>query len=311
MSVLAVLSCALLAAPPSLQQVPLQPPPAVAAQPADAIDDEALLLAIEARCAELRGKGELLPVSKLRAGAEGGRGCGLPALAPRTEPLSPPDLYQRTLQSTLIVGHYHPCEECERWHFSAASGFAVSADGAVATSWHLLLDDPAMPDALLAAADLRGHVWPVQRVLAADPRSDLCVVQIPARDLVPLPLRPGVRVGEAVWCLSHPDHQFAVFTAGMVARRYVLREPPGVGEPDAPASAVATGPAATFLHVTVEFAGGSSGAPVLDACGNVVGVAQSTTTMVHDFASEQPDVQMVLRTASPAAALAAIVRGGG
>jgi hypothetical protein len=140
-------------------------------------------------------------------------------------------------------------------------------------------------------------------VLAADPASDVCILGTPARACVPLPLRAGVRVGERIWCLSHPDHQFAFFSEGMVARSLALRDP-GAG-PGQPPDAV---PARPWLQVTCDFARGSSGGPIVDARGNVVAVAQSTTTVVHDEDAEPPDTQMVFRTAAPAAALLALER---
>ena len=61
-----------------------------------------------------------------------------------------------------------------------------------------------------------------------------------------------------------------------------------------------------WLHVTCEFAKGSSGGPIVDVMGNVVGIAQSTSTVVYDEAAEPIDTQMVFRIASPASALLAL-----
>jgi hypothetical protein len=61
------------------------------------------------------------------------------------------------------------------------------------------------------------------------------------------------------------------------------------------------------LHVTLQFAKGSSGAPIVDATGAVVGIAQSTTTVVYDETAELVDTQMVFRTATPSSVLAALL----
>jgi hypothetical protein len=67
-------------------------------------------------------------------------------------------------------------------------------------------------------------------------------------------------------------------------------------------------PPRAFLQVTCEFAGGSSGAPIVDAMGNVVGIAQSTRSVAVDHDAAQLEVQMVARTASPASALLRLLR---
>jgi S1-C subfamily serine protease len=276
-------------------------------EPADAVDDDALLGRIEAACAALRDHLSLRPVATLREGADGRR-CAL-ALAPQQiAPLPPEALHDRLLRSTVIVGHYYRCEECEEWHFSACTGFVVGADGAIATCYHLLEDDPSMPGALLAVADWQGQAYAVTEVLAADRDADVAILACTAKDLEPLALCDALpRAGQRVWCLSNPDHQFATFSEGMVARRYRVH---GVapGTEHEPRTASAPARAQTMLAVSCEFAVGSSGAPVVDARGNVVGIAQSTSTVFVDPDAELAETQMVSRTAVPAAALRGLVR---
>ncbi len=261
------------------------------------IDDESLEQRITAACDQLRDAGALRPCAELVAQAAAAPVTTLPPVPARLEVLPGPDLYERVVPSVCIVGHYYLCDECDQWHFSGASGFWVAADGAVATCHHVLAPDATMRAAFLVVADLDGQVWPVQRVLAANAATDLCVVQTPARGRVPLPLRGDVRVGERVVCLSHPDHQFGFFSDGVVARRFLLRDPPEAREPR------------PWLHVTCDFARGSSGGPVVDVCGNVVGIAVATTTVVYDEEADPVDTQMVFKAAAPAASLQALLAG--
>jgi hypothetical protein len=307
------LCLAVLGAVAAAQQPPA-PAQASAAQDPEAgvVDDELLLERIEAACASLREQGLLREVAALRQGVDGRR-CALRLPAPATAALPPEQLHDRLLRGTAIVGHYYHCDECDAWHFSACTGFAVAAGGAVATCFHLLEDDPDMKGALLAVADWQGHAYPVTEVLAADAEADVAIVRCAAKDLEPLALCAGLpRAGERIWCLSNPDHQFATFSEGMVARRYRVRGPaPGTAhEPRADgAQARAPAPRAqTMLAVSCEFAVGSSGAPVTDARGNVVGIAQSTATVFVDPDADVAETQMVARTAVPAAALRALVR---
>lgn len=302
---------------------------AMAQAPDVVIDDETLLSQIEANCEALRAKGELKEVALLAKDADGRR-CELTFAPPGKEPLPPVALRTRLLRSTWIVGHYYPCEECKCWHFTASSGFAVGKDGVIATCYHLLDDDPEMPGACLAVAGFDGQVYPVTAVLAADHAADVALLRCAARDLLPLPLRLDAIAGERIYCLSNPDHQFACFTEGLIARRYVVRnhapgtepnplverprgkdeKPPVDADPAASHKRVVDAKARvlTMLQVTCDFAVGSSGAPITDDRGNVVGIAQSTTTVLVDPDAEPAETQMVARSAVPAQVLRALAK---
>ena len=303
-------------------QDPKPLPQATAARaPVEAIDDEALLARIERACDELRQKGALRSSRDLlgKPAEQLPKAGDVPlSAAPRT-----PVAMRRSLSaSVLLVGEFYRCAECSAWHANLATGFAVAKDGLVATCLHVLEGAPSDGDAeppLLFVADLQGRVFPITEVCARDARFDLAVVRCAVDGLAPLPLRDEVEDGERVFCLSHPDHMFGSFSEGLVARHYVVRGPaPGTGAPvdaDAPvdhdvgkALAAKDGDPRAFLQVTCEFAGGSSGAPIVDACGNVVGIAQSTASVVVDPEAELLEVQMVVRTASPASALRALLR---
>ena len=95
--------------------------------------------------------------------------------------------------------------------------WAKAASSAPAATWSRP-KTKGVKESYLIAADDAGRVFPVQSVLAADTESDTCFVKIDAPGLKPLPLRPGVRAGERVYCLSHPGGYFFMFTQGMVAR---------------------------------------------------------------------------------------------
>jgi len=276
-----------------------------AAQQAEpVIDDELLEARITQACAGLRAANQLVPCSKLVAEAAAARTFAMPAAAPRAEVLGPERVCALVRPSLRIVGHYYLCTECDAWHFDGASGFCVDAAGAVATCAHVLAADDTMREAYLVVADLQGGVWPVERVLAHDAGADVCVVKTAETGAVPLPLRAGVRAGERVYCLSNPDHQFGFFSEGLVARWYAQRDPVPEGTPAKPPDQVAP---RTWLHVTCDFAKGSSGAPIVDPTGTVIGIAQSTTTVVYDEDAALVDTQMVFKTATPAAALAALL----
>ena len=240
---------------------------AAAGPPPFVIDDEEYVEKVTEAGAKLLREGRLKSADSLRKQVQAG---SYPMkLAPAShQTLTAPDVCDRLRQSTLAVGSFYKCPDCGEWHFNSSAGFVVGAAGVICTCCHVVTaQDEEVKESYLIAADDAGRVFPVQSVLAADPESDTCFVQINAPGLKPLPLRPGARAGERVYCLSHPGGYYFMFTQGMVAR--VNRKRNEVLDEHGHTNGVLTRPI-LFLNVTAEFAPGSSGAPVADEAGNVV-----------------------------------------
>lgn len=268
------------------------------------IDDELLELRITQACAKLRESGRLVSCATLLGQAAAGKTFAMARTAEKVQALEPPQVYERVQRSMRIVGHYYLCKECDEWHFAGASGFCIGSKGIVATCAHVLAADETMRDAYLVTADLEGNVWAVESVLSKDEGTDVAVLKTGEQNCVPLALRGSVQVGERVYCVSNPDHQFGFFSEGLVARWFLQRDPGPEGSARKPLDQVAP---RTWLHVTCEFAKGSSGAPIVDSKGNVVGIAQSTSTVVYDEDAAVAETQLVFKIATPAMALVALL----
>jgi serine protease Do len=135
-----------------------------------------------------------------------------------------------------------------------------------------------------------GSVYPAESVVCADRHSDLAVLQIPGDDFVPLAIGDEPPVGAAIYVLSHPAGKLFTFTAGIVSR-YSSH---GRGQGERP----------RIMTITADFARGSSGGPILDAHGAVVGVARQTKSVYHHPENDTPRrLQMVLKHCAPARAL--------
>jgi serine protease Do len=236
------------------------------------IDDEEYVEKVTEASAKLLRAGKLKSLDSLRAQVRNGS-LPLKLALESHEKLAPPDLCDRLRQSTLAVGSYYKCPDCGEWHFNSSAGFVVGEGGIICTCCHVVeAADEGIKESYLIAADDAGRVFPVQSLLAADTESDTCLVKIEAPGLKPLPLRQGVRAGERVYCLSHPGGYFFMFTQGMVARVNLKRNE--VFDEHGHTNGVLTRPI-LFLNVTAEFAPGSSGAPIADEAGNVVGQVAS------------------------------------
>jgi S1-C subfamily serine protease len=245
---------------------------ALAQAPRFVIDDDQYVDKVAHASAQLLHKGKLKSVESLRRQIHS-KSFAAKLLPPSQRQLAPPDLYERLRESTLSVGSYYKCPDCHEWHFLGAGGFVVAEGGIVCTCCHVVrAEDEGVKESYLVAADSTGRVFPVTSVLAADPESDTCFVKVDAPDLKPLPLRPGVRVGERVYCLGHPGGYYFMFTQGMVSRLNLRCN--DVVDDHGKTNGSLTRPVLLF-NITAEFAPGSSGAPIADEAGNVVGQVDS------------------------------------
>ena len=245
-----------------------------AESPRFVIDDDEYADKVTDASAKLLRDGKLKSVAALRSQVQM-KSFPFPVkLAPLAHrPLAAPELYDHLRESTLAVGSYYKCPDCSNWHFNGAAGFVVGEGGVVCTCCHVVqAEDEGVKESYLIAADAAGQVFPVQSVLAADTDSDTCLVQIDGPGLKPLPLRSGVRTGERVYCLSHPGGYYYTFTQGMVSR--LNRRRNDVIDEHGHTNGLLTRPV-LLLNVTAEFAPGSSGAPITDDAGNVVGQVAS------------------------------------
>ena len=210
--------------------------------------------------------------------------------------LKPPEdglLYEQAKQSVLVVSAIYKCDRCNNWHAGCATGFVISPSGAVVTNYHVV----EKPDnSALVAMTADGKVLPVKRVLAANKADDLAILELDVQDqvLTPLPVaRSRAPIGSNVSVISHPGQRYFCYTSGVVSRYTRLPSK------DGPANA---------MTITADFARGSSGAPVLNDNGEVVGIVRSTESIYYKVEKgQQQNLQMVLKTCVPSASLLELI----
>jgi S1-C subfamily serine protease len=198
-------------------------------------------------------------VAKLQSGV-----ANVAPLAPRDKALSPEEVYKTALPSVFIIGSLYP-EDDGFWEVGTyATAWVIAADGVLVTNWHVFED--LQKGEVFGAADIQGHVYPLTDFLGGDKTADVAIFRIAAKGLTPLPVSPAYAdVGSWVAALSHPGDLFYVFTQGTVTRYSTNKTEDGRRE--------------RWMNVTAEFASGSSGAPILNKYGAVVGMAASTLSL--------------------------------
>ena len=194
--------------------------------------------------------------------------------------------YEQACWAVVVVGSAEYCEDCKTTHMGGvSSGWVIDPRGRIVTNYHVLEDKKAGE---LGVMTFDGRVFGVRRVLAADRDGDAAILEIDPGEveLPALVLADGVRTGEAVRVIGHPDGRFYTLSEGIVSR--VFSESGGEDKMRR-----------TWLTVTADYGAGSSGAPVLSAAGKVVGMVSTTAALLADTAEgEEPaaeDVQMVFR----------------
>ncbi len=193
----------------------------------------------------------------------------------QTKELEPASLAVLARNAQLRIGWSFLCTHCDQWHTTMMGcGYAITADGAVATCAHALRRPPMeVRDARLIAVTADGVVHPVTAILACDDAMDAAIVTI-AATLTPLPLATEVRPGDRAYCWSRPLEQRDFFGAGMVNRFYLDRDVDAEhGRDSLPFLA------AVRMDVDMPWAPGSSGAALLDRCGNAIGHVSEIRTL--------------------------------
>ncbi len=215
------------------------------------------------------------------------------------EKLTAEALYARAKASVVIVGGINPCPGRPQWHGTFATGFVARKDGVILTNAHVI-EAFAHTRAIGIMTD-DGRVFPVTAVLAADRKNDVAAVKVEADDLVPLPIAADVPIGATIYSLSHPaldcggmDNAFWTFTSGIVSGKLRLRLD-GRELVDA-------------LAVTADYAQGSSGGPILNEQGAVVGMVCHTMSLCAD--GDPGSMQMTWKLTRPSGSILRLFGSG-
>ncbi|MCS7020908.1 MAG: serine protease [Gemmataceae bacterium] len=262
--------------PPPSSSLPAQPlstlpsSPALSDRPSEPwfVDDERFYEQFMKQLTALAERGTCLSTQKIqaqlqRSGPVRVSGVSVWPTSPASL-LTPEEVYRRALPAVFVVGSVYKDDEGQWTDGMYATAWAATADGILVTSWHLFSD--LRPDEVFAAADYRGRVYPLVEILGGSKIADVVFFRIAAKGLSALPLsRDYAPVGSWVGVLGHPGDNFYVFTTGNVTRYSTNRNDDGQLE--------------RWMGLTADYAGGSSGSPVLDRRGAVVGMAALTLTL--------------------------------
>lgn len=201
-------------------------------------------------------------------------------------PLTGEELYAKCKDQVLIFGKSFKCNTCPDWHLSKASAFPITSDGICVSNYHVFTrvkNSDTQPYKAAFIMDGNGTVYPVLEILAASKEDDLAIfrVECEPNTFQALPLATDGHIGQSVHLISHPDENFYRYSRGLINRVYhrygseIIRQ-----------------------SMSAEFAKGSSGAPILDDHGNVVGVVAGTQPVLLNYKTGE-GLQMVINEIIP------------
>lgn len=197
--------------------------------------------------------------------------------------------------AVYMVGTVYKCGKCDKWHPGGiASAWALTTDGVMVSNYHVF---EKATGAAMGVCDREGKTYPVLEILAADKAADIAIFRVKADDLAPLALGSPAEIGSGVRVISHPDRRFFMQTSGEVSRYH--QQPARKNQP-----------ATVWMNITADYAKGSSGGPVIDDAGKVVGMVSSTQSIYYESNNGQPKgaLQMVVKNCVPAAAIRALLK---
>ena len=246
--------------------------------PTGEVNDRAILSELNKKTGQLRelkatAKGEDLIKQLSR------KTCKLELSQPGNKKLSTAEIVKRYRKGVVVVSGYYKCKRCPNWHSSAASGFMLTKDGVFCTSYHVV-ENKDNDTLVIMTGD--GRIAPVLEELAASKTTDLAILRVAGKGYTPLPVATDASPGEKVRVLSHPDKRFYTLSEGIISRRW-LDQRPGRG-------------ARSILPITADFAKGSSGAPVFNEYGAVIGSVNNTQSTYYSVNKGVKDnLQMVFK----------------
>jgi serine protease Do len=178
-----------------------------------------------------------------------------------------------------IAAHGLPAVVTMRTAQSLGTGFVVRADGWIATNLHVVIGGPRVKVTLRD-----GREFDVVEVLAASPDHDLALVRVEARGLPVLVLgdSDAMRPGDPVVAIGNPLGLEDTVSNGLVSAR---RKIDGGFE---------------VLQVSAPIAPGSSGGPLFNDRGEVVGIATAVMQGGQNLAFGVPTRYLAPMIAQPA-----------
>lgn len=255
------------------------------------IDDEAVITAMQSTLEAAVGKAGIPSADELGKLAKSKKRSQPEIPLPGTPAAPPAATYEALCKSVYLIGSLYKCGKCDDWHQGGtATAWCIGSDGLMITNAHVFR---SAEGGIMGVTDREGRCYPVTALLGWDMSTDVAVFRVDAKDLQALPLGAAAEVGADITVISHPGGNHFVRTSGSISR-YVKRP---LGR---------NGDKVTWMAITADYAKGSSGGPVFNDAGQVVGMVSNTLSLYTGSKAKpanKGDLQMVIKHCVPGDAI--------
>lgn len=240
---------------------------------------------------------------------------GVTTISGKRKLLSDEDIYAERKNTVFIVGKFFKGRNAQGEVNLDLTGtaFGITRDGICVSNYHMLKDiirhdSAAATDSAYFIITYDKQVYFIEKVLAYSQNNDLAVFKVNTQgakiDAVSIG-DPG-KVGATVYCISHPVGYYYYYSKGIVARNAVLA--PG----QLAAGYNPHGKPPIRMEITADYGIGSSGGPVFDRYGMLVGIISATSPLGTNLKNADGSIiyhqQMVLKDAIPVEALLGLLK---
>ncbi|MGA2442323.1 MAG: serine protease [Tepidisphaeraceae bacterium] len=227
---------------------------------------------VMAQLQRLRESGKLMSADAVRRAMQTPSPAVIALAAPATQPLSTGQIAILARKALVRVGWFVRRKN-GTWEASAADGYALTTGGDVATCYHCIDPNEAdVHEGYLFASSADGEIFPVDAVRGIDKELDAALIHVAGGRFTPIALNDQVAPGDSVYLLSDPGEVAGYFSVGIINRFYWT-------QPTTQGADVLAGARYLRIDVSTDWAPGSSGAAVMDGCGNVVGHVSTINTL--------------------------------
>lgn len=229
------------------------------------------------------------------------------AIKPGTRSLSDEAIFSKRKSSVLVIGRLIKTSGTNINFDVLGTGFLISKEGHCVTNLHVLPPISSANELAYFVITEDKNCYVIKELLAYSKNNDLAILSIDAkgRQFDPLPIGKPAAVGATVYCISHPAAEMFYFSKGIVNRN-VARDSTSLGTIYS-----ADGKTPIRMEVSADYGGGSSGGPIIDRYGNLVGIVATTNTVYLNETQAggvQMHPQMVMRSTIPVKALIDLVK---
>lgn len=213
--------------------------------------------------------------------------------------LSSEEIYEKRSKGVIMVGTYYNCGNCSKMHTSLASGAVLNENGICITNYHVLegiieaSESSKSRDSIAFISTIGGKIFPITDILSYSKAGDAVIFKIDTKGekLTAIPFGVSAKTGSKVHAITHPNGFHYFYSEGVVARNVNYGK---------------QGPDGDRMEITADYAKGSSGGPILDSYGNLIGMV-STTRSIYYEDKDQKNLQMVIKSTIPVSTMKRLV----